>query len=465
MAEPPAEVASNPAQGGPWRGPSPHCSHIAILEGEQNRQLAKGMMFEHSVTLTKPGPLQLAATKTALSRMTPLLCQSVGRIAFGHIPNNTTLMGAVNSFGAGDLILINTGGELDETSLEKMISRRLFLQRTIIHEAGHSAETLINLESSTPPKGYAGAWGTPARAMAAKAIENARLKSGLTNEWKRLHRSFVNYGWAVNYPSRFEDPEARKQWTRRQVTDGGFMSWGGSKNWAEDIATFIGSTYLSQTITEAYREHGVSEDLREDLGCQQMQAYDEKNLPARFAAIYTKLLFLQDLGLVNATDVRACMGDSLGLPIDGAGFEIWQGTHQLMRLSDNLTAGIGAHTLSNRVFVMKGSVEAGVVDKNYPAMLRLELDLGQRFDDIGEVSWPRGVYKLGPTSGNKLEVRLEGARQGSFDAIDGFTLVTQASNDRIAGSIVLYKVLRSHAPQPVPESFDPPLVVRFMIEK
>ena len=441
-----------------------HCSHIVILEGEQDRQLAKGVMFEQSVTLEKPGPYQLAATWVALSEMTPLLCQSVGRIAFGRVPGNTTVMGAVNSFGAGDLILINTNGELSEDSLERMISRRLFLQRTIIHEAGHSAETLLNLESSAPPKGYGGLWSASARAMATKAIERVRLNNGLTNEWKRLHESFANYGWAVDYPSRFEDPEVRGQWTRRQVTDGGFMSWGGSKNWAEDIATFIGSTYMSQTITDAYREHGVSEDLREDLACQEMQAHDERNLPSRFAAIYTKLLFLQDLGLVWPEDVRACMGDSLRLPIDGEGFQVWQGTDQLMRLSGNLTAAIGAETLQNRVFRITGSGDSEYLDRTYPTTLRLELNLGQRFDNLGDISWPRGIYKLGSTGGNRLEVRLDGARQGNFDAMDGFILVTEASNDRIAGSMVLKKILRLHTPKKAPEEYDPPLVIRFMIE-
>ena len=453
------------ARGSNEIGLSPPCSQVVILEGEQDRHLASGMMFEQSVTLVKPGPYQLAATQAALSKMTPMLCQSIGRIAFGNIPENKTLWGAVNSFGAGDLILINTGGELDEDSLGTMISRRLFLQRTIIHEAGHSAETLLNLESSAPPKNYGGAWGFPARTMADKTIEHVRLEKGLTKEWKRLHVSFVNHGWAVDYPSLFEDPDSRKKWTRRQVTEGGFMSLGGSKNWAEDIATFIGSTYLSQTITDAYREHGVSEDLREDLGCQEMQAYDEKNLPSRFAALYTKLLFVRDLGLVKAADVRACMGENLGLPSDGEGFHFWQGTMKLHSFESQIKADIGTKQNGVPVFRLKGSGEATFAEDSYPANLTVRLALGGRFDELDRVSWPRGVYDLGLKGDNDVELRLDGAEAGDFDTMDGIVLVTEASNDRIVGSIVLERILRSHAPQPIQEELDPPLIIRFMIKK
>lgn len=65
---------------------------------------------------------------------------------------------------------------------------------------------------------------------------------------------------------------------------------------------------------------------------------------------------------------------------------------------------------------------------------------------------------------NNLELRLDGAKSGNFDAMTGFVLVAEASNDRIAGSIVLQRVMRLHAPLPVPEKYDPPLVIRFLIE-
>jgi hypothetical protein len=77
----------------------------------------------------------------------------------------------------------------------------------------------------------------------------------------------------------------------------------------------------------------------------------------------------------------------------------------------------------------------------------------------------RGVYELGLTGDNNFTIRLDGAKAGNFDAMDGFVVVAEASNERIAGSIVLQRVFRLQAPMPVPEKYDPPLIVRFLIDK
>lgn len=445
----------------PWQGLPPYCSHVLILEGEQDRHLAQGITFEQTVTLAKPGPLQLAAAQTALSRMTPMLCQSIGRIAFGYVPENTKTQGAVSSAGAGDLMLINLNAEFDDDSLERMASRRLWLQRTITHEAGHNAETLLTVEGSDPGS-YSGWWGFPPRTMANKTIENVRLEKGLPAEWLRLHESFVDHDWAVGYGSFPEDPTHPGD-ISRQISDGGFMSHYGSQAWWDDIAEFVAHAYLSGPITDAYREHGQL-NMREDSGCQEMQGYGEKNLPARFAAVYTKLRFIQDLGLVDPDDVRACMGASLGLPDDGQGFHFYQGTMKMRSFENQMKAGIGTKQSGVRVFEMEGSGEANFADKSYPTKLRLRLNLGGRFDDLQEVSWPRGVYELGLLGDNNVLLRLDGAKAGNFDAMDGFVLVAEASNDRIAGSIVLQRVMRLQAPLPVPEKYDPPLIIRFSME-
>ena len=445
----------------PWQGLPPYCSHVLVLEGEQDRHLALGITFEETVTLARPGPLQLAAAQTALGRMTPMLCQSIGRIAFGYVHGNTSTGGAVNSAGAGDLMLINLGAQFDDESLETMLSRRLWLQRTITHEAGHNAETLLTVEGSEPGQ-YSGSWGFPPRTMANKTIENVRLEKGLPAEWRRLHESFVDQDWAVGYGSFPDDPDQPAD-ISRQVTDGGFMSHYGSKNWWDDIAEFVAHTYLSGLITDAYREHDQL-NMREDSGCQEMQGYSERNLPSRFAAVYTKLRFIQDLGLVDPEDVGACLGNSLGLPDDGQGFHFYQGTMKLRSFENQMKAVIGTKESGVRVFEMEGSGEANFADKSYPTKLRLRLDLGGRFDDLKGVSWPRGVYELGLMGDNNVLLRLDGAKAGNFDAMDGFVLVAEASKTRIAGSIVLQRVMRLHAPLPVPEKYDPPLVIRFSME-
>jgi hypothetical protein len=84
------------------------------------------------------------------------------------------------------------------------------------------------------------------------------------------------------------------------------------------------------------------------------------------------------------------------------------------------------------------------------------------------VPWPRGVYRFGSfRDANNLMVRVDGARAGNRDAKDGFAIVTEASNDRIVGSIFLTRTLRVSAPSPLPvyDTFDPPLIIRFLTEK
>ena len=55
--------------------------------------------------------------------------------------------------------------------------------------------------------------------------------------------------------------------------------------------------------------------------------------------------------------------------------------------------------------------------------------------------------------------------RGRFEAMEGFALVTASSSERIERSVVLLKVWRPFAPIPVPEVYDPPLVIRFQIDK
>ncbi|MGA9572842.1 MAG: hypothetical protein WBS20_02725, partial [Lysobacterales bacterium] len=301
----------------PFQGLPPHCSHIIVLQGEEDRDLAAGSQWESSARLGWPGPYQLASTQAALARMTPLLCQSIGRIAFAYVPDIGNTLAAVNSFGAGDTLMINISTLLSEEELETKLSRRLMLQATIAHEAGHAAETLLTVESSGNDRllerNYSGSWGFPARTLANKTIENVRLEVGMEAEWRRMHESFVAVGWARDYgqfPSERGDPPA---WNPPDIVNAGFISQYASTNWAEDIADTVAYAYYSRTVGDAYEANGVG-NLRGDVGCIEMNAYHENNLPSRFAALYTKLQFLKDLGLVYPEGVKECTGDYLGIP-------------------------------------------------------------------------------------------------------------------------------------------------------
>ena len=117
---------------------------------------------------------------------------------------------------------------------------------------------------------------------------------------------------------------------------------------------------------------------------------------------------------------------------------------------------------------MKAEGTVGFGNASYPATLELHLDLESALAPIEFVPWPRGVYRFGSFwDANKLTVRVDGASAGNWDAEDGFAIVTEASDERIVGSIFLTRALRVSAPSPLPayDTFDPPLIIRFLMEK
>jgi hypothetical protein len=364
--------------------------------------------------------------------------------------------------GEGEIVMINSAS-YPETDLENKSDpeqqrrakwKRLGLQATLIHESGHSVEALLNA-SGADPLLYGGDWQVPARSRAAVALTNTRLRKGFGEEWRRVHNSFVAVDWARAHSiSGMLIAEANTR-----VVSGGFMTSYGSNIWWDDIAEFISETYMGPVL----RAEGFQSS---DLACQAMQAWSQLNVPSGLAAVYTKLLFLRDLELVKPADVTACAGSVLGLQSMPKGLHFWvNGTHR-RSFTNNLQASINTEAIArNKVFTLSGEGEAIFGDKTHPAKLTLRLDVKGLGDEFEEISWPRGVYELGLIGDNNVQLVLDGAPAGNFDATDGFVLVSEATNQRIEGSIVLLRVFRLQAPIPVPEKYDPPVIVRFKLEK
>ncbi|HEY5647200.1 MAG TPA: hypothetical protein VIS76_14715, partial [Pseudomonadales bacterium] len=256
-------------------------------------------------------------------------------------------------------------------------------------------------------------------------------------------------------------------WTHIDLVKAGYISRYASDGVFEDIADHVVWSYMSQPVRDAYAANNAGEHLREDSGCLEMRNYTEPNLPAQFAAVYTKLHFLLDLGLVRPEGVRDCTGENLGLHVESQGFHVWQNGVLLRSFDRGLKAHLGTTGVGAKVFELEAEGGAEFANKSYPAKVKLRLGLGSLFDDLDRLSWPRGIYPLGLALGhnNNFQLRLDGAPAGNFDAKDGFVLVAESSSRRIAGSVVVQRVMRLNAPIPVPELYDPPLVVRFMIEK
>jgi len=443
-----------------------------LLEGEADRPWATSMAHYAEAEILDPGPTQRAVVRGALELMTPLLCHAVSRIAIGYVPSAPGTGGVVKQLASGDLMLLNTAVGYEESDLASSEEQRLRMMHTIIHEAGHMAEALLNAGGTRPGNfrgdWFAGDWDFVQRTVASDTLHNVRLEVSLFSEWHRTHQSFVTQDWALPHAADLDESisdegviAAIRRWDATMTAESGFMSRYGASYYAEDIAELIAWTYMAPH----YRAAGIPEGVRqsEDFGCQEMSAHDERSVPGRLSALYTKLMFLEDLGLVHPEDVDACIGSSLGLPIDSQGFHVWEDGSLLRSFDTGVTAVIG--TLGDRyVFEMTAEGEASFGDETYPATFRLLLDLAEGTREVERVPWPRGVYPLSMTGPHKLELRLDGAPAGDFDVSEGFALVAEASNERIAGSVFFTESWRPHAPVPVPEVHDPPLIVRFLIE-
>ncbi len=453
------------------------CSHVRILEGEDDRDRARGASHLEGTRLLEPGPTARALIHGALGMVEPLMCHGISRIAVVDLPEQPGLGGQVKQLSTGDLLLLNVAAGYSESELAESRARRLDFMKTVIHETAHGAEALLNVEGS-PPDAFAGDWTPPSREVAAGTVDRVRLEKGLIIEWQRVHRSFVSQGWAAPYTGTGPEKQVARDRSGAEAVEAGFMSRYGGVSYAEDIAEMAVWSYLGGEFRDAGVPVGREQGTRKDYACQEMRAHDGDGVPSRFAAVYTKLHFLQDLGLVRSGDVDDCTG-SVALPNDEPGFHFWRDGEYQRTFGRAVTAVIGTAPSGNYVYEMKAEGEAEFGDETHPARVRLVLEVAPGGTPLERVLWPRGVYDLGLLAGYDLgnianrsrlvrgsgfSLRLEGARAGNFDVYEGFALVAEASEDRIAGSMVIQRAMRLSAPLPVPQTWDPPLVVRFAIE-
>lgn len=447
--------------------PAGHCAHVRILEGEADRFHAQNMAFYDDTVLLTPTPTQRAVIVAALNRMTPLMCHAVSRIAVGTVKNRGELNGAVAQIGGGDFMLINAGNlHYTENNLASFESVRVAMMRTILHEAGHALEALLNANSANPGD-YGGHWTAANRSVASQTLDNVRLNVGLRDEWRRTHRAFASEDFAKLWandggPAR----EVVQEFSAVETAEAGFMSRYGGTGYTDDIAEMISWVYAA----ELYEKAGIPEGRREkeDYACQLMRQHTETSVPGRLAAVYTKVMFLHDLGALHSEDVARCLGPHIGLATSNDGMHVHQGGSHQSSFEDQVEAVIGNTSSGELVFEMSAHGEANFGDNRYPALFRLQLDLLNQASQHeasyrANPPWPRGLYPLTSSSLNVLELRLDGEPAGDFDSTEGFVLVAEASNQRISGSIFLTKVWRPHAPVPVPEVYDPPLIIRFQI--
>ena len=454
-----------------------NCPHIVVLEKKDFDQVSfwvEGGAIYHLEKvgmdvgeIHDPRSKQLAHLPVALEYFTPFLCQAVRRIVFVKLPNSPGVSGWNASNDRQDLIYLNTIGtsSWNNDNLNATSVSRVKAIKDLVHESAHAAIRLLqSRQKSYPiqPKGIfkiqwrpnPDLWGTTAGDMAKDVIQRLRLEKGVLREWLRLHNSFQAFGYAGEY---YRDNWQQTSTAALNHVKNGFTSAYGGKNPMEDIAELTGWAITGDLFT------GRLETELKDEACTTLSDQVKTGVPGRFAAVYTKLTFLKNMGLIDAGSYDKCVG-RVGLVIDGPGFHRVAGGQEGKTYRNNLTGKLGSDEYTgNHVFVVEaeGPVEFG--GESFTGVFSLKLSVADGGDDIDLVSWPRGIYSLSGDSdilfgdgktvpgANQFWLRVKDKPAGTLVSIQGLALVVNGSEDLIEGSIVLQKVLRPYAPMPVPQ--------------
>ena len=417
------------------------CEPIRILENTASA--AAEVLLTDTLDVIDLGPSQKQMVREAEERLTPILCQAVTRLAYMEKDSKDASLGWVNP-AKPDLVNISATGQARENMLDLQGPNRRYAPmyragttHSIIHEAGHSATFLLEANnglekefSLTELLSGDIRWTEGAISAAKEVVKSNRLNGGLENEWIRLHQSFVAAGLALDYHGR-GDPEM----TDDQILKLGVMTAYAGDEAMEDIAE-TASGVLSIT---AFSHEGVGE-LSNDLACRRMRAAPGPAIPDELAAVFTKVGFVQSLGLIDEIDYRECVGN-LRVRGNGNGFFSFESGQENRKYTQNVKGTIGQKNGQGPwIFQIEATGSIGVEDegtKTARVMLNLELAPGTK--DLSLVSFPRGLYRIGPgqSSNNKLIIWYNDG-SGEVPAIEVFqgdVLVARASHDLIEGSV------------------------------
>lgn len=456
----------------PFFGTGP-CAHVEVLEGPVDR-IHFPPALRDDFTLLPVDAVQHAVIRSALGKLPPLLCAGVRRIAM-VAGLEDDVKGAV-AWKAGDTMLLNgdedweefDGWGFDAESLARD-DMQAWLHFFIAHEAAHNLETLLDVEEDNLFE--TANRQLQARRLAEETTEFVRLGQGLWEEWVRMHETFQNVGLASTWiEAELPDaPTEDEMWSLGpdEMAARGFLSAYGATDPSEDFAEFVSLAIMSDMLADAGIPRANAYGRLRDLGCVAMRNHSPANLPSDLSAVYTKLSFVRDLGAIEQRHLDSCTGPNVGIFQERVGTSIRQDGQTLDHFGTDPEALLGS-TDAGWIFRYDVRGEASFSGTRYPAALRLDLILAgaNEIDDVSELSWPRGLFLIRPGQPHSFNLRMPDARAGNFDVIDGIALITEANNERIVGSVVVNLVERRQAPAPVPipESYDPPLVFRFLLE-
>ena len=438
---------------------SDKCPHVTILTRGQSNLVEE----PYRLKIVTPGPNQQLALKMALDALPPVVCQSVQIAVFlnaalesapealAWVDRNRPALVNISALpgAASEERLAVDLNDIESMTPEKNQERRATLVRvwpevihSIIHEIYHSAS---NLFDSFMPDPYEllpdHGWPDSARQFARPFVEKAGLmKTGIRSEWKRINEEFEDH--------EFSDAYDKNRVGRKQEPPLGFMTIYGGKSVSEDIAEAASWAVAIPILESSYG--GVRADISEwNYACNKMRANQDTGIPPIYAALYTKLSFLRDVGFITDETLEGCAG-SIGLSDTGSENGFY---YRNYKTDAPLTEYNTDFKITRKPESLHLSAWGNLhlKDKSLPAVTQLEFW-------VEDPSLPRGLYAIDHCNDFVPRAAASTVAPAMFrrDVIDNrsqsicaniaMVLVTSATTDRIEGSAVLQKAWKFSSP-------------------
>lgn len=434
------------------------------------------VMLGDELDVVSPGSNQLEVVRRGAARMPELMCHAVSYVAYvTEEGDEEGTMGWTNGLRPDLVHLVATDNKLAEENLDPARSRiaanvRAAAVQSLLHESAHAADFLLQVNDDVEDDpGIAGQvvdfvfgdneWTEAAHAAARGAIASNRLMGGLRQEWEQVHRSFVDAGLAAAYHG-----SGDVGWDGASAVRSGVMSGYGGHGAGEDIAEMAAGV-LAAPVHEA---EGAS-STPPDPACRAMRQQSGPGVPDELAAVFTKVGFLQSVGLVGEEDYRRCVGD-LRIRGEGSGFFTFEAGQRVNEYTGQPQGTIGKIDGSGPwMFQIEARGRVRLEDEGYrPARAVLMLAIAPGDRPLQRVSFPRGLYRIGQGGGNRNTFKVfyedDGEDKLGIEVFQGDVLVARASHDLVEGSIFIQKIINWTELFPLPIPPDEERIVTFRKE-
>lgn len=358
----------------------------------------------------------------------------------------------------------------------------------IIHEAYHCAahlldaneEAMFEILSSDPPH-----WPTSVNKEAKRIMKKARLDGdSFTEKWAELQEDAVDDTNGPDYPDKDADDYQPILMNRTIRPPDGFMTHYARDDVLEDIAETASWVVGDKMIFEGkYIDPSHGMEAPPITGtwvrpCEIAKRAYVGGILEKQAALFLKLEFLVDVELIKDSHLKDCIGSSRkGLnKLDGkkTGFHFYN--YEDGRYLKSYTTGFSITRTSAGFLRIKAQGSITKDGKEMDSYLEMQFRTTEKGLPRGyyKMTWAGNVNNPGPefAACNHLfplkimpddkfaySQQVPDDQSQSYCAIEARVLVTNATEEHIELSMVLFKVARTGPIRKTPGVFDPPVQI------